>query len=65
MAIEYLSDEQVGRYRQLAGQASPQELESFFRLDAAALERARVSQADSTALGVHQTVSKARESFGS
>ncbi|GAB2488431.1 hypothetical protein GCM10027187_64580 [Streptosporangium sandarakinum] len=29
MAIEYLSDEQVARYGQFAGEPSPQELESF------------------------------------
>ncbi|MCX4596498.1 Tn3 family transposase [Streptomyces sp. NBC_01549] len=40
MTVEYLSEDQIGRYGRFAGEPSVQELEEFFRLDAVALEKA-------------------------
>lgn len=38
MPVDFLSDEQVARYRRFRGEVSTAELEQFFRLDAKALE---------------------------
>jgi hypothetical protein len=51
MAMEYLSDEQVARYGQFAGEPSPQELEAFFRLDTAASEQALTKRRPHNRLG--------------
>ncbi|MFI6792024.1 hypothetical protein ACIBG4_32315 [Nonomuraea sp. NPDC050383] len=38
MPVDFLSDEQVARYRRLWPEVSVAELEQFFRLDAKALQ---------------------------
>lgn len=40
MTVGYLSEEQIARYGHFVGEPSVQELEEFFRLDAAAMEQA-------------------------
>ena len=44
MAIEFLSDEQVRRYGAFVADPTPEELERFFFLNAAALEVARTKR---------------------
>lgn len=51
MSVEYLSDDQVARYGRFAQEPSPQELEAFFRLDEAALERAGTKRRPHNRLG--------------
>ncbi|SOD67393.1 Phage integrase family protein [Streptomyces zhaozhouensis] len=51
MPVEYLSAEQEARYCRFATEPSPGELEQFFRLDAKALELARVKRRPATKLG--------------
>ncbi len=51
MAIEFLSDEQVRRYGAFVADPTPEELERFFFLNAAALEVARTKRRRHNRLG--------------